>query len=87
MAHSHDHAHGHGATNRARLWAAIAIIGAFLVVQVVGGILSGSLALLADAGHMASDLIGLVVALVAAMVAARPATDRQAAAPVTPVTR
>ncbi len=56
---------------------AIAIIGAFLVVQVVGGMLSGSLALLADAGHMASDLIGLVVALVAAMVAARPATDRQ----------
>jgi len=47
------------------------------VVQVVGGILSGSLALLADAGHMASDLIGLVVALVAAIVAARPATDRQ----------
>jgi len=77
MAHSHDHAHAHGATNRTRLWAAIAIIGAFLVVQVVGGILSGSLALLADAGHMASDLIGLVVALVAAVVAARPATDRQ----------
>ena len=77
MAHSHDHAHAHGATNRTRLWVAIAIIGAFLVVQVVGGILSGSLALLADAGHMASDLIGLVVALVAAMVAARPATDRQ----------
>jgi len=78
MAHSHDDAHAHGAAaNRARLWVAIAIIGAFLVVQVIGGILSGSLALLADAGHMTSDLIGLVVALVAAMVAARPATDRQ----------
>ena len=78
MTRSHDHAHAHGATaNRARLIAAIAIIGAFLVVQVVGGLLSGSLALLADAGHMASDLIGLVVALIAAMVAARPATDRQ----------
>lgn len=78
MAHSHDHAHAHGAAaNRTRIVVAIAIIGAFLVVQVVGGILSGSLALLADAGHMASDLIGLVVALVAAMVAARPATDRQ----------
>ena len=75
MAHSHDHAAG--AANRTRLLVAIAIIGAFLVVQVVGGVLSGSLALLADAGHMASDLIGLVVALVAAMVAARPATDRQ----------
>src|SRR5690349_17601651 len=78
MAHTHDHAQAHGATaNRTRLLVAIAIIGAFLVVQVVGGVLSGSLSLLADAGHMASDLIGLVVALVAATVAARPATDRQ----------
>ena len=74
MAHDHDHA---STANRTRLRVAIAIIGAFLVVQVVGGLLSGSLALLADAGHMASDLIGLVVALIAAMVAARPATDRQ----------
>ncbi|TYL50468.1 cation diffusion facilitator family transporter [Agromyces mariniharenae] len=78
MAHTHDQAHAHGASsNRTRIVVAMAIIGAFLVVQVVGGILSGSLALLADAGHMASDLIGLVVALVAAIVAARPATDRQ----------
>ncbi len=78
MAHSHDHAQTHGTgANRTRLWLAIAIIGAFLVVQVIGAVLSGSLALLADAGHMTSDLIGLVVALVAAMVAARPATDRQ----------
>lgn len=76
MAHSHDHAHAQTA-NRTRLWVAIAIIGAFLVVQLIGAAVSGSLALLADAGHMASDLIGLVVALVAAVVAARPATDRQ----------
>jgi cobalt-zinc-cadmium efflux system protein len=78
MAHSHDHAHARGAdANRTRLRVAIAIIGVFLVVQLIGAALSGSLALLADAGHMSSDLIGLVVALVAAMVAARPATDRQ----------
>jgi cobalt-zinc-cadmium efflux system protein len=74
MAHSHTH---EVPSHRGRIVVAMAIIGAFLVVQVVGGILSGSLALLADAGHMASDLIGLVVALVAALVAARPATDRQ----------
>ncbi|MFF2494879.1 cation diffusion facilitator family transporter [Agromyces sp. NPDC058064] len=75
---AHDHSHDHAATaNRTRLGTAIAIIGAFVVVQVVGGLVSGSLALLADAGHMTSDLIGLVVALVAAFVAARPATDRQ----------
>ncbi|HEY6800536.1 MAG TPA: cation diffusion facilitator family transporter [Agromyces sp.] len=78
MAHPHDHSHAHGAdANRTRLWLAVAIIGAFLVVQVIGAVLSGSLALFADAGHMTSDLIGLVVALVAAVVAARPATDRQ----------
>jgi cobalt-zinc-cadmium efflux system protein len=74
MAHAHTH---EVPSHRGRIVVAMAIIGAFLVVQVVGGILSGSLALLADAGHMASDLIGLVVALVAAIVAARPATDRQ----------
>ena len=75
MGHAHDHdAH---AADRTRLGIAIAIIGAFLVVQVVGGLLSGSLALLADAGHMTSDLLGLVIALGAAVVAARPATDRQ----------
>ncbi|WP_395242757.1 cation diffusion facilitator family transporter [Agromyces sp. MMS24-K17] len=76
MGHSHGHSHGASA-NRTRLVIAIAIIGAFLVAQVVGGLLSGSLALLADAGHMAGDLVGLVIALIAAVVAARPATDRQ----------
>jgi cobalt-zinc-cadmium efflux system protein len=77
MAHSHDHSHDAHAANRTRLTVAIAVIGVFLVVQVVGGLLSGSLALLADAGHMAGDLLGLVIALGAAVVAARPATDRQ----------
>jgi len=47
-----------------------------LVAEIVGAALSGSLALLADAGHMSSDAIGLVVALIATVVAARPATDR-----------
>ncbi len=75
MGHGHDHA-AHTADRR-RLVSTIAIIGAFIVVQVVGGLLSGSLALLADAGHMAGDLVGLVIALGAAVVAARPATDRQ----------
>lgn len=75
MAHSHDH--GHSTANRTRLLIAIAIIGTVLVVEVVGAIISGSLALLADAGHMLSDLIGLIIALVAVIIAARPATDRQ----------
>jgi cobalt-zinc-cadmium efflux system protein len=73
---SHDHAHGHAA-NRRRLLIAIGIVGAVFVVQVIGSWLSGSLALLADAGHMLSDVAGLVVALMATIVAARPPSDRQ----------
>ena len=56
---------------------AIAIIATVLVVELVGAWVSGSLSLLADAGHMLSDLTGLIIALVATIVAARPATDRQ----------
>ena len=64
-------------TNRVRLSIAIAIVAAFLIVELVGALLAGSLALIADAGHMFSDLLGLVIALVALGIAARPATDRQ----------
>ena len=71
----HDHAAG--VTNRTRLMVAIGIVAVFLVVEVVGAALSGSLALLADAGHMLSDAFGLTVALIALVIAARPATDRQ----------
>lgn len=70
-----DHAHT-SQTNRARLSIAIAIIATVLVAEVVGAWLSSSLALLADAGHMFSDLVGLIIALTATVVAARPATDR-----------
>ncbi|MGE3192055.1 MAG: cation diffusion facilitator family transporter [Microbacteriaceae bacterium] len=71
----HDHAHGAG-SNRTRLAIALVIVVTVLVAEVLGAVLSGSLALLADAGHMTSDAIGLSVALVATVVAARPATDR-----------
>ena len=74
---SHSHTHSHGASNRTRLSIAIAIVATFLAVEVVGAWISGSLALLADAGHMVSDLLGLVIALVALGIAQRPATDRQ----------
>ena len=81
MAHSHGHTHGHsrdaGTSNRARLTLAIVIVATVLVVEVVGAWITGSLALLADAGHMFSDLAGLTIALAATLVAARPATDRQ----------
>lgn len=76
--HDHDHHdHGVGNANRRRLAIAIAIIATVLVVEVIGAAVSGSLALLADAGHMLSDLIALVIALVATAVAARPASSRR----------
>jgi cobalt-zinc-cadmium efflux system protein len=71
----HDHTHGTG-SNRRRLSIAIGIVASVLLVEVIGAWLTGSLALLADAGHMLSDLFGLSVALVATVVAARPPTDR-----------
>ncbi len=73
MAHDHaEQAHG----NRRRLIAALAIVVVVLLIELLGAWLSGSLALLADAGHMAGDTIGLIVALIAGAIAARPATDR-----------
>ncbi len=71
-----EHDHTGGAT-RGRLGIAIGIVSVVLVVEVFGALLSGSVALFADAGHMLSDLTGLVVALVATVLAARPATDTQ----------
>jgi len=71
----HDHAHGTG-SNRRRLSISIGIVLGVLLLEVLGAWFTGSLALLADAGHMLSDLFGLIVALIATVVAARPATDR-----------
>jgi cobalt-zinc-cadmium efflux system protein len=55
---------------------ALVLNGAFLVAELVGGLAFGSLALLADAAHMASDVVGLVIAMVAATLATRPASAR-----------
>jgi len=71
--HSHDHGHGR-AGDRRILAAALALVVAFAVVEVVGGLLADSLALLADAGHMLGDAGSLGLALFAAWIAARPAT-------------
>lgn len=59
---SHDHSHD---TNKKTLFAAFLIITVFMVVEAVGGFLTNSLALLADAGHMLSDAISLGVAVIA----------------------
>lgn len=73
--HGHHHAAGVLAHNRDRLTVVLAITGTVFVAEVVGAVLSGSLALLADAGHMLTDVAGLGLALGAAMLAQRPATD------------
>jgi cobalt-zinc-cadmium efflux system protein len=77
MGHDHNHSHGLTATgkHRNRLIAVLAITVAVVLVQVIGAALSGSLALLADAGHMLSDAAGIFIALLAAWIAARPASD------------
>ena len=61
--------------HRGRLTVVLGITLAVLVVEVVGAFVSGSLALLADAGHMLTDVGGLTLAYVAAVLARRPATD------------
>nr|WP_274638128.1 cation diffusion facilitator family transporter [Microbacterium bovistercoris] len=74
----HDHAPGiRGADNRRLLAISLALTGVVMVVQVIGAVLSGSLALLADAAHMFTDAAALVIALVASIVAVRPANDRR----------
>ena len=73
----HDHSHAAGrAADRRRLHWVLAVTGVVLVVEVVGAWLAGSLALLADAGHMATDAAGIVLALGASYLATRPSTPR-----------
>ncbi len=74
--HAHGHAHGHGPSadaDRRWLGLALALIAGFMAVEVVAGLLAGSLALLSDAAHMLTDAAAIGLALVAARLAARPA--------------
>ncbi|MBC2932273.1 cation diffusion facilitator family transporter [Nocardioides sp. zg-1228] len=65
--------HGHaGARHRWRLAVAFGLVAAFFVVELVVGLVSGSLALISDAGHMAADVVALGAALVATRIATRP---------------
>lgn len=72
----HDHGaagHSHGAGNERAIGIAALLTGTFMFAEVVGGIVSGSLALLADAGHMLTDFASLVLAWFAFRLARRPA--------------
>lgn len=72
--HDHDRDHDHGPTPRKRLAIALGVTVTFMVAEVIGGWLSNSQALLADAAHMLSDAAALTLSLIAIHFAARPAT-------------
>ncbi|MEW5926063.1 MAG: cation diffusion facilitator family transporter [Gemmatimonadota bacterium] len=76
--HSHGHAHGgsYGAENRKRLAITLGLVTVYMVAEVVGGLLTNSLALLADAGHMLSDAAALALSLFALWIAQKPATPK-----------
>ncbi|MEU6483759.1 cation diffusion facilitator family transporter [Streptomyces sp. NPDC046887] len=86
MGAGHDHGHTHGGTPptgtaaaayRGRLRIALAITVAVMVAEIVGGLMADSLALIADAAHMATDAVGLAMALLAIHVAGRPASEQR----------
>jgi cobalt-zinc-cadmium efflux system protein len=79
---SHDHHHGHGGhshavsadANRRQLAIALGLILGLMLVEIVGGLVAGSLALISDAAHMLTDAVAIGLSLWAASLAARPAT-------------
>jgi cobalt-zinc-cadmium efflux system protein len=85
MGHSHSHegrshksgGHSHGGSNRCALSIALAITATYTVAEVIGGLITGSLALLADAGHMLSDNFSLGLALFAFWLSAKPPTPER----------
>jgi cobalt-zinc-cadmium efflux system protein len=76
VGHAHPHASA-AARHRGRLAAVFAITVGIFVIQVVGGFLTGSLALLADAGHNFTDVAGIGLALLAIRMGGRPATGER----------
>jgi len=75
--HAHDHSHSHDAQSTKVLAWAFALTLVFMIVELGGGLLAGSLALLADAGHMLTDAAALALAWAASHIAARPADARR----------
>lgn len=85
--HGHLHGHGHGghghhghhhgppASERKLFWTLL-LTGGFMIAEAIGGVMAGSLALLADAGHMLTDAAALLMAFTAVRAARRPATPQ-----------
>ena len=74
--HGHDHSHGHSAS-RKRLAIALAITATIFLTELVAAFFTSSLSLAADAGHMAVDSAGLIIAFIAASLAMRPRDNRR----------
>jgi len=74
---SHEHEHDHADSGRGRLAIALGITAAVLVAEVIGAVITGSLALLVDAAHMLTDAGGLAIALLAATLVKRPASSKR----------
>ncbi|MDK1030677.1 MAG: cation diffusion facilitator family transporter, partial [Planctomycetia bacterium] len=72
-AHGHDRPHVHRHKERHRLFASMILTAAMLVVELIGGIISGSLALISDAGHMFTHCFALGISFFAIVIASRPA--------------
>jgi len=73
----HDHDHGASTANERSLWIVLALTTTFMLVEVVGGALTRSLALISDAAHMFTDSAALAIALAALAIARRPADHKR----------
>lgn len=77
MGHSHDHGHHHGSSNKtAQKWSFFLII-SYMIIEVIGGFLTNSLALLSDAGHMLSDAAALGLSYAAITLGQKAASNRK----------
>ncbi len=75
--HGHDHHHHHRSRSKRRLLLTLLLAGGYMLAEIVGGLLTNSLALLADAGHMFSDVAALGLSYFAMWIADRPPTTKR----------
>ena len=76
-AHSHDHAPKVTEDSERRIFWVMCLTGGYMILQALGGLFSGSLALLADSGHMLSDTAALALAWFAFRLASKPADSKR----------
>ncbi|MEZ4752168.1 MAG: cation diffusion facilitator family transporter [Bdellovibrionota bacterium] len=72
--HEHEHEHGQGRGSRKQLWWVLLLSFSYMVAEIVAGLAANSLALLADAGHMATDVAAIALGIFAMWMAHKPAT-------------